>query len=351
MKKNILTLLLTSTIWSCSTDEQIVNNQSTERIGDATKNPDLYIPEFESGWKGYGITSNGTYGEINETIGIRVPNYLAENNAGLTQDSYAVVSPLGYPMLNYSCYIANGAQIDYSGANDFIVDRVADGIPQETNGDYLFPGMLSITTFQNGLPIGEVIKQSFWVAPTNQKIGFDDTLARDHRLDNPNNMFIWAGTADLYFNKARVNQGKNLIVVEINPQLEINESNYTNNVSTLPVNVDLTQSIYNWVGIGILDLSAISENQTIPPSNPIVTKNFQGANKFINIDFDCPYHEPIYVKHYFTIRKNGVIVADKIDHSEYRETFKGNYRTATYTITTTVIGLGESTPLIVTVAR
>lgn len=348
--KKILLLLIAILIASCSPDEQITTYQS--KIGDITKTPDLYLPEAESGWAGYGIRPDGTYGVYDKTLGLRIPRFTIANYPFLIQDCNPVIASQDgtLPLLQYSCYIANGAPIDYSGQNDFAVNMEEDGIILEENGDYNFPGMLSIVTFQNGLPIAETIKQTFWLGPNQTKLEYDDLLGTNFIYPF---MGLPAGTGDLYYNKAKVKPGLNLIVVEINPDLEINETNYNNNVSTLPVNVTMGTNSYftYWVGSATVDTEAILNNRTIPPSNVIITKKFTGRDKFVKLDWECPYHEPIYVKHWFTVKKNGIVVADKIDHSEYIEIVSGNYRAATYTITTTVVGLGVSTPISVTVNR
>jgi hypothetical protein len=328
--KKLLLLSVAILLAACSTEEQIINFQS--KIGDITKTPDLYIPELEAGWQ----YMDGGLGLRNES------SYLVTKTP-ITNDT----------LVNYSCWIANKLPDNpseyYTGQHDFVVNMAEDGIYNETSNSYNFPGMLSIITFQNGLPIGEVQKQRFYVIPTDfrQEINPYGIVLYGEEF-----MAIQAGTSDNYVNKAKVKNGLNLVVVEVNPDLEIRERNYTNNVSTLPLNVTLgVVNSNNILGHAVVDLSAIDNNKTIPPNNVVVTKNFQGRNKFVTIDFSCPYHEPIYVKHWFTIKKNGVIVADHIDESVYTEQVSGNYRTATYTIITTVVGLGQSTPTTITVTR
>jgi hypothetical protein len=346
MKKILLLLIGIFTLYSCETPEEVSvkdTNEQMSKIGDVTKTPDLYIPESESGWAGYGIRPDGTYGTFDKTLGLRIPRFLAANYPSLTQDCNPVIVNQngGLPLLEYSCYIANGAPIDYSGQNDFAVNMEEDGIILETNGDYNFPGMLSIVTYQNGLPVAETIKQTFWLSPNQTKLGYDDLLGTNFIYPF---MGLPAGTGDLYYNKAQVKPGLNLIVVEINPDLEINESNYNNNVSTLPVNVTMgSNSYFNyWIGSATVDTEAILDNRTRTPNNIVVTKKFTGRDKFVKLDWDCPYHAPIYVKHYFTIKKNGVVIANNVLDSDYTEVVSGNYRTSTYEITTKVVGLRES---------
>jgi len=331
MKKIILLALFALT--SCSTTE--INEPTQEqsaKIGDVTRTPNLYIPQLEYDWNGLeqsglGLWSAGTYS-------------VTKNVSNDT-------------ILNYSCWIANSkdanGNFDYSGSSDFVVDMSEDGIPINVlSGDYNFDGMLSITTFQNGLPIAQVEKQRFYVTPTDFRVGHNYLSMRQYGVDT---MYIPCGTSDEYVNRAKVKGGKNLIVIEINPDNQIVERDYTDNVSVLPVNVTFGTFAGVRIGTGVLDQSAIAENVTIPPSNIVVTKNFQGRNKFVKIDWDCPYHSPRYVKHHFTVKKNGIIVEPKIDHSEYTEIVKGNYQTSIYTITTTVIGLGTSSNVNVTVNK
>ena len=335
MKKKVIIIgafLLALTIFSCSADEQIVENQNKANV--QGKVGDLIIVGLEYDWQ---FRPNG--------FGIRVPFY----TNGTYPISYRETTFGGAildTVITYSCPIANIAPQVADGSTDFVVDKVASGIANGSGG-YDFPGLLSITTFQNGLPVGQVIKQTFDVSPTHVKNDFDWTL--ENYYDEPF-MAIPARTADMYTNRAIVRSGKQVIVVEVNPDGLFEETDTTNNISTLPINVTISGASNELLGTAVLDLSALDENKTIPPSEIVVTKNFQGRNKFVKIDWHCPYHEPIYVKHHFTVRKNGVIVADKIDHSEFTDFVKGNFTSATYTITTTT-ALGTSTPITVTVIR
>jgi hypothetical protein len=318
--------------------ESITTTATERHIGDPTKTPNLQIVELDQAnlWQGR-----------TRPFGIRAPmNYLLNNySVGKNETT-------GMAELTYNCPIANKAPIDYSGQNDFVVCMPCDGITNETSAQYQFEGMLSIVTFQNGLPIGETIKQSFWVTPTDWMVGYNyNQQVRWDVTDglyNNKYMMIPAGTADSYGNRAPVKEGKCLIVVEINPDLLITESNYNDNVSTLPVNIS---SLTDSVGTAVLDLSAIDENKTHPPTNIIITKNFKGANKTITLDWDCPYHAPIYVKHWFTLKKNGVVIADKFDESIFVDTVPGSFKSATYEIIIHVTGLGESQPTNITVKR
>jgi hypothetical protein len=356
--KKFLSLTVFIAVFGCGTyEEPTTTSPSTSKmingqyhIGDENRSPDLYIPQLEQDWQGW---TNG--------MGLWNPPYKLVNYGylGLTQDSYIVTIPRGEtePHMSYPCFIANGA--DYknnpNGKNDFVSDRSEDGIQEEVGSDYIFPGMLSIVTFQDGLPIGEVKKQSFWVEPSDAKVGYNWDYPEDggdRRVYDNDTMSIPAGTADLYSNEAKVRHGKNLIVVEINPDLLITESNYNNNVSVLPVNVNLTPVAgTGWIGIATLDTSAIEANKTHPAKDVVVTKNFKGASKYITIDWQCPYHEPIYVKHWFTLKKNGVVVKDKFDESIYTDYVSGSFKSATYEITIHVTGLGSSPPTTITVKR
>jgi len=331
--KIIILLLLSTFIFSCSVDEPFVKEekrvQNVERIGNLN-NVNLNIPELELDWQymyaGLGIRSEGVY-----------PVFYDQ---------------LGRQMLRYSCWIANQAPRPTEGdlsRNDFVSKMSEDGIPSTIYyGYYDFEGMLSITTFQNGLPIAQIEKQSFAVYPTDYKVGVNPNELRMYGADT---MYINSGSADLYVNRGRVNQGKNVIVVEVNPDRQINETNYDDNVSTLPVNVVGSQ--------GFLDLSALAENQTIPPSDIRAPRSRNKGKTYVALDWNCPYHahkptpdsEPIYVKHYFTVKRNGVAIATNLEHSEFTDVINGNPQIINYTITTTVTGLGESVPASITVTR
>ncbi len=339
MKKTVF-ILIAILISSCSPDEQIIST-SSNKIGDVTKTPDLYIPELEAGWvywdDGFGLGNppydNGTY--------------------GISYSPITFNSTIRDTVVTYTCPIANGASLDYSGQNDFVINKAEDGFVNGSGG-YYYLGMISITTFKNGLPVGQVIKTSFDIEATDSKIGYNPDLQINYNapfFPNAPFMFIPAQTADVYTNRAIARSGKILVVVEVNPDLEVHESNYNNNVSSLPLNVTIGTSANNLLGSAVKDESARLENKTHPPTNVIVTKKFTGKDKFVKLDWECPYHEPIYVKHWFTVKKNGVVVADKIDNSDYTEIIRGNYTTSTYQIIINVVGLGASSPTSVQVSR
>jgi hypothetical protein len=341
--KLITALCIFATLFSCSTDEEIVKSENYSKIGIQTNTPNLVITEKEFDWQ---FKPNG--------FGIRIPFY-ADGTYKVEYKAKVFGGTELDTVFTYFCPIANIAQQVADGSTDFVVNKEEDGFANGSGG-YDFEGLLSITTFapgENGyyLPIAEVIKQTFDVSPTHLKNDFNYLL--ENYYTEPF-MAIPARTADMYTNRAVVRSGKQVVVIEVNPNLLINESNYDDNVSTLPINVTITGTDNNFLGTAVVDEGILLGNLTAPPSNIVVTKNFQGRNKFVKIDWECPYHEsleqPYYVKHHFTVKKNGVIVADKIDHSEYTETVRGNYQNATYTITTTT-GLGESIPTTATVVR
>jgi len=332
MKKLLLIPILLMLI-SCSVDEQVLKQEA--RIGIQTNTPDLIIVEKEFDWA---FRPNG--------FGIRIPFY----NDGTYRVEYKAKTFGGTELdtvFTYSCPIANIAEQRADGTTDFVVNKEEDGF-QNGSGGYDFEGMLSITTFQNGLPVGEVIKQTFDVAPTHTKLDFNYLLETNY--EEPF-MAIPARTADMYTNRAVVRSGKQVVVIQVNPNLLINESNYDNNVSTLPINVTITGTDNNLLGTAVVDESAIAENQTIPPSELTATRSRVRGRTHVFLDFHCPYHAPIYANHHFTIKRNGVVIADNLEHSEFTDVMNGNPQTVTYEITTTVIGLGESVPTLITVTR
>ncbi len=338
MKKTLL-LLVAVLLTACSVDEQIIKSQA--KMGGVNGTIcELYVPEHEFGWQYY---PNG--------LGLR------------TQDDYIVRrTATNDTLVDYFCYIANKLPANpaeyYTGQHDFVSNMAEDGIYNPTNNSYNFPGMLSIVTFcpdENGyyLPIGEVIKQRFHVIPTDfrQEIDPYSIVLYDSDIF----MAIQAGTADNYDNKAKAQEGKNLVVIEVNPDLEIEETDYTNNVSTLPLNITFQPIAGNVVGHGTVDLSILNELKVVPPSNTIVTKTKVRGERFVKLDWGCPYHghgeHPFYAKHWFTVKRNGVIIYDKEDLSEFTDKIQGNPASVTYTITTTVTGLGTSAPTTVIVTR
>jgi hypothetical protein len=333
MKKTII-LISALLLFSCSADEQFAKEETHSKIGDVLKTPDLYIPEFETDWQfrpnGYGIRkpilNDGTF---------RI-SYAPTNFGGTVLDT----------IITYNCPIANKAPQTANGQNDFVVNKVEDGIV-DGYGDYNFQGLLSITSFQNGLPIGQVIKQTFDVDPTDLKSDYNfqyEILYGDPFMSIP------ARTADLYINRAIVKSGKVVVVVEVNPDGLINEPNQSNNVSTLPINVTINGTSNEFLGSAVLDLSALDENKTIPPSEITYTRTRSKGKTYVFLDWHCAYHEPIYAKHHFTVKRNGIIVYDNQDISQFTDVINGNPQIVNYEITITT-GLGTSAPASVTVVR
>lgn len=329
MKKLLIALICVISITACKKNieaEQQTAAAKTEmpaevtaagHIGDPNRTPDLYIPENELGWNGYP-----------EGMGLRTGIYRTFADA------------TGQQVTAYPCWIANNTPFDYTGKNDFVVCRPCDGIPVDgQQGSYDFPGMLSITTFQNGLPVFEVIKQRFFLVRHEAKNGFNWIAAKTYGADT---MFLNPGTADNYVNRAKTTQGKQLVVVEINPDLLITESNYQNNVSTLPININGTETV--------LDLSAIDENKTHAATD--LTGYHLAKNiKKVFLQWHCPYHSPFYVKHWFTIYKNGVLLEDHVQASNYVDDVSGAFKQATYEVFINVPGLGRSAGQTITIKK
>lgn len=283
-----------------------------ESIGISGQSPDLIIEELSyeysaNGWPdGYGIRYTGT-------------------NFGIRTNSD------GTKYLLYNCPVANIAPQQADHKTDLVIDMIADGIAIGTGG-YAFKGFLGRALFQNGLPVFPVIKEVFRVENSDYRNGFNYALEKYYSGDT---MAIGAQAADNYSNRAKVLQnedgsakdGKYLLVVEINPDRLIYETNYDNNISTLPFKVQN--------GIATVDLSAIDENKTQPATELTGVR----AKGKIYLDWECPYHEPIYVRHWFTVYKNGALLADNLLSSQFVD--KGGKK-ATYTIFINVPGLGRS---------
>lgn len=317
--KNLITVLFAAFMFaSCAkqASDQLASTKNggevLSEIGVAGQSPDLVIEELsyeysQNGWEnGYGIRYTGT------NFGIRS-------------------AADGTKHLIYNCPIGNKAPQRADHKSDLVIDMIADGIVTGTGG-YAFKGFLGRALFQNGLPVFPVVKEVFRVENSDYTNGFNYSLEGHYGADT---MAIGARAADNYTNRARVVQnedgsakdGKYLLVVEINPDRLVYETNYDNNISTLPFTV---QS-----GAAALDLSATDENKTHPATGLTGVR----AKGRILLDWECPYHEPIYVKHWFTIYKNGVLLKDNIEDSNYED--KGGKK-AEYTIFINVPGLGRS---------
>lgn len=300
--------------------EQTVESQQ-RTIGDIARTPDLIIETMSNEYDGYS-TGFGLH-------------YTASN--------FSVYQSNLKWYLRYNCPIANIAQ--QGTQNDFVVDMSNDGIPIGSGG-YNFPGLLAISIFQDGLPVFPVKKETFQNQTTAFKNNYNWNIHTTYQWDTA---FIHAQGADRYINTVQVKgsdtpeDSKYLVVVEVNPELFIRESRYDNNVSVLPARIS--------DGIGYLDFSATDENKTRSATNLTGIYNGKGKSKHVALDWDCPYHEPIYVKHWFTVKRNGIIIAENLHDSQYSDPVTGNFRVAKYEVIVNVPGLGASLPSSINVVK
>jgi len=346
MKKLILIPILIMLI-SCSVDEQIIKSQQRILDGDSTKNFKLSLIEKSFNYVGW-----------EDGIGIKVPPY--DYGYKVTYSPKVFGGTELDTVLTYFCPIGNIAELDYSGANDWVVNKLESGIPTG-NGGYNFDGLLAIYTVKDRLPVAEVIKQNFNLSATTYQNGYDPQQQINYNDGLPDApfMFLGAQTADNYTNRAVARSGKQLIIIVLNPSGLINPEKIATNVVVLPINVTINSTNNSFLGTAVIDESAIAENTTIPPDEVVVTKSQQGK-RWIKLDWHCPYHgngvDTYYIPHHFKVVRvvGGVskTVYDGEDISEFLDDkIKGNPQSATYEITTTVIGLGESVPTLITVNR
>jgi hypothetical protein len=237
--------------------------QPLAKLGDPSRLPNLYIPESETGWA-WSTGPRGLHTAYFQLVGTYVSGGFAAAY-GLPNNSY-------HYALNYECLIANGIKgsnafpFDPSGQKDFVIDRSEDGIIDSSyNFSYQFPGMIALKLYENGELAGPApikrIKQNFWVANNEQRVGFVQ-----QRFYSGDTMVISWGAGDLYYNKILVPElngqakdGLYVVQVEINPDREIIESDYSDNVSVLPFRI---QS-----GVAYLDFTAIQSNIARTPTN------------------------------------------------------------------------------------
>jgi hypothetical protein len=201
------------------------------------------------------------------------------------------------------------------------------------------------------------MKQTFNLSASTYLQGYNPLLQINYNEGFPNAPFMSlpAQTADNYSNRAKVEQGKNVVVIHFNPDHLVPETNFNNNVTILPLNVTITGTSNSLYGTAIVDQSALTENQTVPPVIETAQRTRVNGKTKVFLDWSCPYHghgnDPIYVPHTFTVRRNGGIVYSGFDASQFLDDgIRGNPQSLTYTITTTTF-LGESTPITVTVNR
>lgn len=335
MKKiKLLTLLLITILYSCSNDNlqdittlgsdsntKVKTGKNISRLALTTvRTPDLYVPEFETGWKNL------------STIGLRVPTY----------ESYWKIFDSKLPM---NLFIANKPPvtgIDYTGQSDFVYETEYDYY----SGGFNIIGLFRITSYVNGIPT-EVNTSNYYSETTGTDILDGGIFSSLQTYSNVYYLNSGLGR-DLYNeNQLRpsVVDGLNLIVIEINPDMLITESDYTNNVTTLPLMISGGIN-----GTAVLDLNAISANQTIPvvlSTNLKTTENLKGRTKSISFSWTSIYDTTnVKVKYHFIIKKNGVVVVNNLTTNTYTEVLPNGKPTInTYEIITNVSGLGESIPV------
>jgi len=342
MKKLLLIPILIMLI-SCSVDEQIVKSQQRILDGDSTKNFKLSLVEKSFNYVGW-----------EDGIGIKVPPY--DYGYKVTYSPKVFGGTELDTVLTYFCPIGNIAELDYSGANDWVVNKLESGIPTG-NGGYNFDGLLAIYTVKDRLPVAEVIKQNFNLSATTYQNGYDpqQQINYNEGLADAPFMFLGAQTADNYTNRAVARRGKQLIIIVLNPSGLINPEKIATNVVVLPINVTINSTNTSFLGTAVIDESAILENTTIPPVIQQSQRTRVKGKTSIFLDWSCPYHgngtTTHYIPHTFTVKRNGNIVYSGQDESEFTDVINGNPQSVTYEITTTVIGLGESTPTLITVTR
>jgi len=344
MKKLLLIPILIMLI-SCSADEQIVKSEQRTLDGDVSKN---YFLEL--------VDSSSTFVGWEQGLGIKVPPY----DNGTYRVSYSTTTFGGTVfdvVVTYNCPVFNSAEPDSLGGNDWVVEKALSGIPVGNNGTYNYGDIIAIYTVQGGLPVAEVIKQNFNLSATAYQIGYNPLTQINYNEGLPDTpfMFLPAGTADNYTNRAIARSGKQLIIVHFNPSGAIDPAKVGKNVVVLPLNVTINSTNTSNLGFAVIDESAIAENPTIPPVIQQSQRTRAKGKTSIFLDWSCPYHgngtTTHYIPHTFTVKRNGNIVYSGQDESEFTDVINGNPQSVTYEITTTVIGLGESVPTTITVTR
>lgn len=306
---------------------------SVTKIGVPGQMPDLYIPEDENDWEGF--ESPYSYG----IIGLNRVSQMYIIPSFKVDSEYARLFnlPVGARIkaVAYDCPIANNTPFDYTGIHDLLICRPCDGLVDEYYGGYNFPGMLAIEVFQNGLPVVSAGKQNFALFPGDNKVGFDWNSVKNYNVINGDTSVLYPGTSDVYKNVVPANEGKYVIVAIVNPDKILDESNYDNNASHLPINVS---------GINVtVDESALGDNKPHPATNLTYSKP-PGKVKTLTLDWDCPYHSPLYIYHNFTLKQDGIVIATGFDTSNYTITLQ-NGQKHTYEIIINVSGLGSSEPI------
>ena len=320
----------------------LVASAQTKHIGDPNRSPDLYVPYCEKNWVMF--NSDTCFG-----VGGRKPTYFTFRLDSNDRFDYPALYGKAHGdsvfMYRYICPIANGAEQPTSGditRNDFVVCRPCDGLESEYNiGPYDFPGMIAITLYREGVRVGQTLKQSFWVSPSRETKAFDPNNVYYYEGDT---MYIWAQTADVYYNQVAVDykngkavDGKYVIVVEVNPDLLITESNYDNNVTLVPFTVSNNTAF--------IDPSASALNVPKDPYN-LTASVVWGKAKTVTLSW-----HPVNTTDEFVIIKDGVELTDDWYDSTFVDTLAGGWKGSTYTVKSKIEGIGESAGVSISVKK
>lgn len=345
MKKLLLFISIVVFIVGCSTEQQFVDSNQKRTMGDSTRNFHLKL-----------VDSSYTFQGWEQGLGIKIPFY--DNGTYRVSYSSKVFNGTAFDtVFTYNCPIFNAALKNYLGINDWVVEKALSGTPVGNSGTYNYGDIIAIYTVKNSLPVAEVIKQNFNLSATAYHGDYDPLQQINYNEGLPTNlyMFLPAGTADNYTNRAVARTGRQLVIVHLNPSGTIDPTKVSNNVVVLPVEVTINSTNPSNLGFAVIDESIRAENPTIPPSNLVVTRRTVRGKRLVKLNWDCPYHgdgvNTHYIPHTFTVKRDGVIKYSGKDISEFEDTLQGNPLSVTYTITTTVIGLGESNSITRIVSR
>ena len=301
--------------------------QATRTIGDVTRHFDLYIPTLITNVRGW----EQQYGYF----GLWMPS---------SRRLYLID---GQWQVGYNCPIGNDAPQVPNGQNDFIIDKSVDGIVDITCiGCYTFAGITEVTVFKldaNGYATqtSTFQKQQYDLESTDFIDTYDYNIHQYYAWDT---MFIQAKTFDRYYNYAPIpgtltpDPGNYIVVVQVDPDQLTADYNKSNNVTSLPLTIDAGMGVNS---IPILNTNLLSSMKLKPVTN--LTGVYQAKNiKKVFLDWDCPYHLPLYIRHWFTVYKNGVLLADNLTNSDFIDNVPASFKTANYTVFINVPGFSKS---------
>ena len=97
--------------------------------------------------------------------------------------------------------------------------------------------------------------------------------------------------------------------------------------------------------------SAVAQAYVEPVSNLSGVYYQRKSSRVVNLGFYTNYDAPTYQEHYFTIKRNGIIVANFYTSTIISIPVTSGFTSGTFTVSQTVVGVGTSAEASVVVSK